>query len=145
METYRITNLRGRRDNTGNKAKQMTKQARAPRLQAPKMSKRSHRLTGKQYYVSVADAEEAANTTPPPSKPLAHMANRDMANRLGSMLAAGELELNLEQQLRWKAHWEAMTHASQSLPLLLSYWERARARRLPRSLGVERSCCSQTG
>lgn len=54
VETHRITNLRGRRDSTGNKAKQMTKQARAPRLQAPKMSKRSQRLTRKQYYVSIA-------------------------------------------------------------------------------------------
>ncbi len=43
--TYRITNLRGRRESTGKRAKQMTKQTKAPRLQAPKMSNRSHRLT----------------------------------------------------------------------------------------------------
>lgn len=45
MRTYRMTNFRGFSDRTGNRAKQMTKQARAPRLQAPKMSNRSHRLT----------------------------------------------------------------------------------------------------
>lgn len=45
MRTYRMTNFRGFSDRTGNRAKQMTKQARAPRLQAVKMSNRSHRLT----------------------------------------------------------------------------------------------------
>ena len=43
--TYRMTNLVGRKESTGNKAKQMTKHARAARLQAPKTSMRSHRLT----------------------------------------------------------------------------------------------------
>src|SRR4051794_19663872 len=43
--TYRITNLDGLKERTGKRAKQMTKQARAPRLQAAKTSIRSHRLT----------------------------------------------------------------------------------------------------
>ena len=43
--TYRITNLRGLIDNTGNRVKHMTKHARAARLQAPKINKRSQRLT----------------------------------------------------------------------------------------------------
>lgn len=45
VDTYRMTNLRGRTDRTGNRAKQMTKQARAPKLHAPKTNKRSHLLT----------------------------------------------------------------------------------------------------
>lgn len=45
--TYRMTNFLGRSERTGNRAKQMTKQARAARLQAPKTSIRSHRLTRK--------------------------------------------------------------------------------------------------
>ena len=40
-----MTNLRGFGNRTGQKAKQMTKQAKAPTLQAPKINKRSHRLT----------------------------------------------------------------------------------------------------
>lgn len=43
--TYNIANLRGFRDNTGSKAKHMTKQTRAAALQAPKTSRRSHLLT----------------------------------------------------------------------------------------------------
>lgn len=43
--TYKMANLRGLSDRTGNKAKQMTKQARAAMLKAPKTSSRSHRLT----------------------------------------------------------------------------------------------------
>lgn len=58
LETYRITNLRGRNDSTGNRAKQMTKQASAPKLQAPNMSKRSHRLTRKHSYVSLSGKKE---------------------------------------------------------------------------------------
>lgn len=45
VATYRMTNLRGLRDSTGKRAKQMTKQASAPRLQAPNINNRSHLLT----------------------------------------------------------------------------------------------------
>ena len=45
VATHSMTNLRGRSDSTGNRVKHMTKQARAARLQAPKISKRSHLLT----------------------------------------------------------------------------------------------------
>lgn len=45
MTTYRITNFLGRNDRTGKRKKQITKQARAPRLQAPKIIIRSHLLT----------------------------------------------------------------------------------------------------
>ncbi|KAH8177545.1 hypothetical protein LIA77_02627 [Sarocladium implicatum] len=45
QRTYKMTNFRGRRDSTGKRVKQMTKQAAAPRLQAPKIIKRSHLLT----------------------------------------------------------------------------------------------------
>ena len=40
-----MANFRGLRDRTGNRKKQMTKQARAARLQPPKTSRRSHLLT----------------------------------------------------------------------------------------------------
>lgn len=54
--THRIANLRGLRDRTGNNAKQITKQASAARLQPPKISRRSHRLTIESARsVSVAD------------------------------------------------------------------------------------------
>ena len=43
--TYSMANLRGFSDKTGNRKKQITKQARAPRLQAAKTRSRSHRLT----------------------------------------------------------------------------------------------------
>lgn len=43
--TYRITNFLGLSDSTGNRKKQITKQARAPRLQAANTSMRSHLLT----------------------------------------------------------------------------------------------------
>ena len=43
--TYKMANFRGFNDKTGNRTKQITKQAKAARLQAPKMSSRSHRLT----------------------------------------------------------------------------------------------------
>lgn len=43
--TYSIANLRGFSDKTGNRKKQITKQAKAPRLQAAKTRSRSHRLT----------------------------------------------------------------------------------------------------
>ena len=43
--TYKMANLRGLSDKTGNKAKQMTKQANAATLKAPKTRRRSHRLT----------------------------------------------------------------------------------------------------
>lgn len=45
VRPYRITNLRGLVMRTGQRAKQRTKHARAPRLQAPNMSSRSQRLT----------------------------------------------------------------------------------------------------
>lgn len=44
-ETYNMANLRGRRERTGNRAKQITKQARAAKLQPPNISMRSHLLT----------------------------------------------------------------------------------------------------
>jgi hypothetical protein len=44
-KTYRITNLRGLRERTGKRVKQMTKQAAAARLQKANTSMRSHRLT----------------------------------------------------------------------------------------------------
>lgn len=40
-----MANFRGTGHNIGNRAKQRTKQAKAARLQAPKMSSRSQRLT----------------------------------------------------------------------------------------------------
>lgn len=43
--THRMANLRGFSDKTGNRKKQITKQAKAPRLQAAKTRSRSHRLT----------------------------------------------------------------------------------------------------
>lgn len=43
--TYNIANFRGLNDKTGNKAKQITKQAKAARLHAPNKSNRSHLLT----------------------------------------------------------------------------------------------------
>jgi hypothetical protein len=45
METHKMANLRGLSDKTGNKKKQIMKQTAAPKLHAPKMSIRSHRLT----------------------------------------------------------------------------------------------------
>lgn len=45
--TYSIANFRGLSDKTGNKAKQIMKQARAARLNAPNMRSRSHLLTAK--------------------------------------------------------------------------------------------------
>jgi len=44
-DTYKMANLRGLSDKTGNKAKQMTKQANAATLKTPKTRRRSHRLT----------------------------------------------------------------------------------------------------
>lgn len=41
---HRITNLRGLRERTGKRVKQMTKQAAAARLQKANTSRRSHRL-----------------------------------------------------------------------------------------------------
>jgi len=43
--TYRIANLRGLRERTGNSAKQITKQANAAKLQPPNTSILSHLLT----------------------------------------------------------------------------------------------------
>jgi len=43
--TYRIANLRGLRERTGNSAKQSTKQANAAKLQPPKINILSHLLT----------------------------------------------------------------------------------------------------
>lgn len=43
--TYKITNFLGLSDKTGKRKKQITKQARAPKLQAPKINSRSHLLT----------------------------------------------------------------------------------------------------
>lgn len=43
--TYSTANLRGLSDNTGNKKKHIIKQTAAPKLHAPNMSMRSHRLT----------------------------------------------------------------------------------------------------
>lgn len=48
--TYRMANLRGFSDRTGNRKKQSRKQTAAPRLHAMKMSIRSHRLTVKGIY-----------------------------------------------------------------------------------------------
>jgi hypothetical protein len=45
LVTYRIANLRGFSESTGNRKKQITKQTAAPRLHAEKMSIRSQRLT----------------------------------------------------------------------------------------------------
>lgn len=49
-----MTNFRGRRDSTGKSVKQMTKQAAAPRLQAPKIIKRSHLLTYREEELEVS-------------------------------------------------------------------------------------------
>ncbi len=54
-----MTNLRGFGNRTGQKAKQMTKQAKAPRLQAPKINKRSHRLTRSGIPRSAASRQES--------------------------------------------------------------------------------------
>ena len=53
--TYKIANFLGTGHRIGNKAKQRTKQAKAARLHAPKMSSRSHRLTNAREGVSVED------------------------------------------------------------------------------------------
>jgi len=45
--TYSTANFRGLNESTGNKKKQMTKQAAAPKLQAENARMRSHRLTAK--------------------------------------------------------------------------------------------------
>lgn len=45
VTTYRITNFLGRTAKTGKRKKQMTKQTRAPTLQAPNTNNRSHLLT----------------------------------------------------------------------------------------------------
>lgn len=45
VTTYRITNFLGRIAKTGKRKKQMTKQTRAPTLQAPNTNNRSHLLT----------------------------------------------------------------------------------------------------
>lgn len=45
MRTHRMTNFDGLSVKTGKRKKQMTKQARAPKLQAPNIIKRSHLLT----------------------------------------------------------------------------------------------------
>ena len=50
--TYSMANLRGFTDKTGNRKKQITKQAKAPRLQAAKTSSRSHRLTVAQSWLA---------------------------------------------------------------------------------------------
>lgn len=64
--TYKITNLRGRRDRTGNRVKQMTKQAAAARLQKAKTSRRSHRLTALQ--VSYLQPRGVASASHGPSE-----------------------------------------------------------------------------
>ena len=51
--TNNIANFRGTGHRIGNKAKQMTKQAKAATLQAPKTSRRSHLLTNARKEVSV--------------------------------------------------------------------------------------------
>jgi hypothetical protein len=57
--TYKTTSLRGLpAAMTGKRAKHMTKQARAPRLQAPKISRRSHRLTMSRRLAFVAAASQ---------------------------------------------------------------------------------------
>ena len=50
--TYRTANFRGRRDSTGNRKKQITKHAAAPKLQAAKAIKRSNRLTNAEEIIS---------------------------------------------------------------------------------------------
>lgn len=45
LETYRMANLRGLSESTGNKKKQIKKQTAAPALHAMNTSIRSHRLT----------------------------------------------------------------------------------------------------
>lgn len=60
INTYNTTNLRGLSVKTGNRAKQITKHARAPRLQAPNMRRRSHRLTVAHLVSPVAKAGHPA-------------------------------------------------------------------------------------
>lgn len=52
--TYRTTNFLGFKDRTGSKAKQMTKQATAARLQTAKIINRSQRLTIGRVYLQSA-------------------------------------------------------------------------------------------
>lgn len=50
VTTYRITNFLGRIARTGKRKKQMTKHTRAPTLQAPNTSSRSHLLTVSRHH-----------------------------------------------------------------------------------------------
>jgi hypothetical protein len=52
--THRTANLRGVANRIGKSAKQTTKHARAARLQPPKISIRSHRLTAVEAFVSIS-------------------------------------------------------------------------------------------
>ena len=67
FSTYRITNLRGLSERTGNRVKQITKHASAARLQAPKTNNRSHRLTASRvsfsYPRGMSSASHAASRT----------------------------------------------------------------------------------
>lgn len=73
--TYNTANLRGFNERTGNRTKQITKQAKAARLQPPKINIRSHLLTDMPNRISLAPSDPAkirmtyAQTTllPPPS------------------------------------------------------------------------------
>lgn len=51
--TYRMANLRGLRESTGKRKKQMKKHTAAPTLHATKMSIRSHRLTVESEIISL--------------------------------------------------------------------------------------------
>jgi len=68
--TYRIANLRGLSERTGNSAKQITKQAKAAKLQPPNMSNLSHLLTVAYKLVNVSwpmcVPVTHAQTSPPP-------------------------------------------------------------------------------
>lgn len=55
--TYKTTNLRGRVANIGNRVKQMAKQARAAKLQAPKTNSRSHLLTASHVSLVAHEAQ----------------------------------------------------------------------------------------
>lgn len=122
METYRITNLRGLKDRTGNRAKQMTKQASAPKLHAPKMSKRSHRLTRKCNHPSawpwLAGGRDTDAAAPPPNKPVcSHGRSRLGKQAEGCASCRGrDRDFELEPQLNGDVHEDEMTHALPSLP-----------------------------
>lgn len=126
--TYNIANLRGFRDNTGNKAKHMTKQTRAAALQAPKTSRRSHRLT-----IARVDRQPGvlmSSNADETGKCIEGMQLKDSACDDNGRAGASVRSV---QRLWWQDEgYEAYpTHVQTTLPLPLFDWEQAMGRRGP--------------